>query len=174
MQSSQAIIILLLIANLLATFWYGTQRQAAPPAAAVAPAPGNAQGLVQGYTSPQLPAIISEDVRNGLLEQFITAFNSEDYAALYEMLGPAARTQIDEETTLEEFRKLAQYFHGVEEGAFTHAQLNAQQGNTFIYTLHYLVKLPESSEFGTKGRLTITLAVQGDAFQVFGIRLNGG
>jgi len=166
-QSTQSVIIILLVANLLATFWFGTQK--APPHAPAPTAPAAAQQPAQ-----QLPEFLNEDVRNALLNQFITAFNNEDYAALYAMLGPAARTQIDEEETIEEFRKLAQFFHGVEEGAFTHASLTAAQGNTRVYTLNYLVKLPESSEFGVKGRLTITLAVQGDSFQVYGIRLNGG
>ena len=133
-----------------------------------APAP------VAQVAAPQLPAIITENVRNALMERFVSAFNDRDYDALYEMLGPAARTQIDREKTLSDFRKLAEYFHSVESGAFTHSQLSAQQGDMQIFTLNYSVRLSEESEFGTTARLTINLAIQGGSYQVFGIRLNSG
>lgn len=162
-KNTQSIIIVLLLANLATTIWFGVHE---PPAPVVAKA--------DAVSEHELPPVVSSSVRQKLYDDFAAAFNAGDYDALYAMFGPAAKAQFSKEEAASEFSKLAKYFHSVESGAFNYSELAGTQGNTKIYVLYYVVKLPDDSEFGTTGTLKITVAVQGGAYQVYGIRLNAG
>lgn len=160
-SSSQSVIIILLVANLAATFWFGLNKTNPP-----------AMSQAQQVATHELPQVVNSKVRDSLYKEFASAFNAEDYDALYEMFGPVAKAQIAREEMDSEFKKLVKYFSSVQSGGFTHSELAYTQGNTNVYVLYYTVKLPEESEFGSLGTLKITVAVQGDEFQVYGIRLN--
>ncbi|MDP4530514.1 hypothetical protein Q9252_00085 [Marinobacter salarius] len=163
MQLAHSLIITLLLANLGATIWFGINKDSTP---AVAQTTKN--------STHELPSSVGPDVRQSLYEGFSEAFNSSDFDALYNMLGPVAQAEVSRETVDKEFKKLIKFFHSVKGGAYSHSELVGSKGNTNIYVLNYSVKLPESSEFGTQGTLTITLAVQNDGYQVYGIRLDAG
>lgn len=163
MQLTQPLIIALLLANLGATIWFGTKDDFTPAVARTTES-----------SAHELPSSVGPDVRQALYEDFSKAFNSSDFDALYNMLGPVAQAEVSRETVDKEFNKLIKFFHSVKGGAYSHSELVGSKGNTNIYVLNYSVKLPESSEFGTQGTLTITLAVQNDGYQVYGIRLNAG
>lgn len=163
MQVSQSVIILLLVANLVATIWFGLNEKNAP-----------VQTQAEKAAQHELPSVVDSKVREHLYSEFAKSFNSGDFTALYDMFGPAAKTQISKESSDIELKKLAKFFKAVDSGAFTHSELAGTQGNTTIYVLYYAVKLPESSEFATTGTLKITVAVQGSEYQVYGIRLNAG
>lgn len=162
MKASQSVIIILLVANLVATVWFGLQ-------------PKNSSGVsqIQQAASHELPPIVNSVARDNLYREFASSFNTQDYDALYDMFGPVAKAQVEKEVVISEFGKLVKYFHSVEDGSFSHSELASTQGNTSIYVLHYAVKLSEESEFAS-GTLKITVAVQGSEFQVYGIRLNAG
>ncbi len=163
MNASQTVIIILLMANLAATTWFGLEEK-----------PVEAMTQTEKVAIHELPPAVSSEVRDYLYAEFARAFNAEDYDALYDMFGPSAKAQITKESAEKEFEKLTKFFHSVESGGFNHSELAGSQGNTNFYTLNYLVKLPKSSEFGTKGILKITVAIQGGDYQVYGIRLNAG
>lgn len=163
MQVSQSVIILLLVANLVATVWFGLNEN-----------PTYSPTQAEKAAEHELPSIINSEVRDNLYSEFMEAFNSSDYDALYNMFGPAAKAQFTKESAESEFRKLTKFFHSVENGGFTHSELAGTQGNTNIYVLYYAVMLSERSEFGTSGTLKITVAVQGGEYQVYGIMLNAG
>jgi len=163
MQSSQPIIIILLVANLVATVWFGLNEKPSP-----------VLSQTERTATHELPSAVNSQVRDQLYNQFSKAFNEADYDVLYDMFGPTAKIQVSKEKSTSEFKKLLKYFHSVKSGGFTHSELVDTQGNTNIYVLHYAVKLSELSEFGTKGTLRVTVAVQGSEYQVYGIRLNAG
>lgn len=153
------LIILLLAANLVATVWTNLgEEEVEEETAAVA--------LV-----PPLPKIVSPELKEELLEEFIDHFNDEDYDELYAMLGPAAQAQVSEEAFVNRFEKLAELFDEVEEGAFSHSLLVGTQGNTRIYQLYYELKLSEDSELGEQGTLQITLAIEGEDYQIYDLAL---
>jgi hypothetical protein len=163
MKLSQAVIIILLVANLVATVWFGLNGEKPYQVS-----------MDQKTSSHELPSVINSDVRDNIYNEFARAFNSQDYDALYDMFGPAAKAQIKKKESLSEFEKLAKYFHSVEEGGFTHSKLAGTQGNTNIYILYYAVKLAETSAFGDKGTLKVTVAIQANKFQIYGIKLKAG
>ncbi|MBQ0784414.1 MAG: hypothetical protein KBT66_09305 [Amphritea sp.] len=163
MQVSQSVIIILLVANLIATIWFGIDKE-----------PTQSVSVAEKAATHELPSVVNSEVRKDLYSKFAKAFNSANYDALYNMFGPAAKAQFTKDSADLEFQKLTKFFHSVESGAFTHSELTGTKGNTNIYVLYYVVKLAESSEFGTSGTLKITVAVQGGEYQVYGIRLNAG
>lgn len=163
MQASHSVIILLLVANLVATVWFGLND-----------VPASQPKQAAKAAVHELPSIVNSEVRGQLYDEFAKAFNAADYDALYNMFGPAAKAHFTKESAKTEFQKLTKFFHSVESGGFTHSELAGTQGNTNIYVLYYAVKLSESSEFGTSGTLKITIAVQGGEYQIYGIRLNAG
>lgn len=163
MQSSQSVIILLLVANLVATIWFGLNKEV-----------HQSTSVAENAATHELPPVVNSETRVNLYNKFAKAFNAANYDALYDMFGPAAKAQFTKETAFAEFVKLTKFFHSVESGAFTHSELAGTKGNTNFYVLYYVVKLHENSEFGTSGTLKITVAVQGSEYQVYGIRLNAG
>ncbi len=163
MKLTQGLIILLLVANLSATIWFGMDKSTAP-----------LMNPSQKSAVHNLPPIITHGVRDELLSSITAAFNAKDYDALYNMLGPAAKAQVSMKEALVEFEKLIKYFHSIEGGAYIHSEFASTQGNTMIYVLHYSVTLSEESAFGTSGKLTITIAVQDSEYQVYGFRINAG
>ena len=163
MKASQSVIIILLVANLVATVWFGLNNGVT-----------NTISVSEKAAEHELPSVVNSEERSRLYAQFAKAFNAQDYSALYNMFGPAARAQFSKESADAEFIKLNKYFGSVQDGVFTHSELAGNQGNTNYYNLYYTVKLPQASEFGGSGRLKITIAVQGNEYQVFGIRLHAG
>jgi len=161
MKPIHSVIIILLAANLAATIWFGTQSQN------TISAKGKADTTVHN-----LPDAISSDVRKQLLEKFTVSFNNKDFDALYNMFGPAAKAQVTRESMDEQFNKLIKFFGAIEDGAFTHSELAKTQGSSKVYVLYYTVKLSKESQFGSTGNLRVTLAVQNNDFEVYGIYLN--
>ncbi len=163
MQTTQSAIIILLVANLAATIWFGlNEKSVHTPNAAE-------KAAVHG-----LPAFITPEIRRDLLDEFIMKFNNAEYDALYDMFGPAAKAQFTKERAEEEFVKLSTHFHSVTSGAYTHSELAGTQGSTNFYILHYAVKLSEQSTFGTTGKLKITIATQSNEYQLYGIHMTAG
>lgn len=158
----QPIVICLLLANLIATIWFGLLKDTDP------------QSDVAQTAKHELPSVVNAYVVQKLYDQFAKAFNAGDYDALYDMLGQAAKAQISKEAASLEFRKLTKFFGSIENGGFSHSELVGTQGNTNIYVLYYPVTLPKDSEFGESATLNITLAVQSNDYQVYGFRLHAG
>lgn len=163
MQSSQSVIIILLVANLVATIWFGAIKGAAPT-----------NEVTQSASVHNLPEMISSDVTLKIFNQFFTAFNAKDYDALYNIFGPAAKAQFDKTSSDEVLDKLSEYFDSIIEGGFTHSEFLGSQGNMSQYNLYYAVKLSEKSTFGTKGTLKVTIVVREKDYEIYGYKLNAG
>ena len=163
MKHSQAAIMLLLVLNLATTAWFGLQSSDAP-------APQQ-QPVATRAVSVQLPQYVTKDYRDSLLKGFMANFNKQDYDAMYQMLGPVARSQIPAETARSEFEKLSSYFDQVKSGQYARAELTQKQGDTSVYVLHYDVNFSDKSQ-APKGSLKINLATNSTGAQVYGIRLN--
>ncbi|QUM76805.1 hypothetical protein HWV00_11475 [Moritella sp. 24] len=163
MNNTNKTIISLLVANLTATIWFGVKDNDIPQNQ-------NSHGQVSNH---QLPELITATVKSELLDTFITHFNAKNYDALYEMFGPTAKAQVDKEVAKKEFIKLTALFHGIKNGTFSFSEFAAQQGNATFYILNYTVKLSEQGDFGVTGDLKITIAIEGDQYQIYGIHLNG-
>lgn len=155
------LIVLLLAANLVATLWSGMGTDDAADAAAVA-------------VTPPLPKIVSAELKEELLEEFIEYFNDGDFDEIYEMLGPSAQAQVDAEALQARFEKLAELFDSIEDGAYSHSLLVGTQGATRIYQLYYELKLSEDSELGDQGTLQITLEIEGEDYQIYDLSLQVG
>ena len=155
------VIILLLAANLIATVWSRL---------------GNEDNTEELATLPltSLPKIVSAELKQDLLEEFIDHFNDGDFDDIYDMLGPIAQAQINADAMEAEFEKLAELFDEIEDGAFSHSLLVGTQGNTRIYQLYYTLRLSEDSEFGKKGNLQVTLGIEGEDYQIYALALNAG
>ncbi|WNC67827.1 hypothetical protein RI845_15025 [Thalassotalea nanhaiensis] len=163
MNNSNKIIISLLVANLAATVWFGTNTTAVV----------SSQKPYEKASQHQLPDLINSSVKSEILNTFIKHFNSKNYDALYDMFGPVAKAQIPRKDMDVEFGKLTKYFHSVESGSFSFAEFSGQQGSSTVYVLNYTVNLSEKSDFGEIGTLKITIAIDGNEYQIYGIRLNG-
>lgn len=161
MKPIHSVIIMLLVANFAATIYFGTQER---------------QNIEASESSSasihNLPAIITPEARKLELNKFSKAFNTKNMDDLYNMFGPAAQAQISREDIVKNFGNLINYFGSIEGGAYTHAELSETIGNTSVYILHYKVKLSKESKFGATGDLRITIAVQEDDYQIYGIHLN--
>jgi hypothetical protein len=163
LQPIHSVIIILLVANLIATIWFGLTDH-----------PSNKSLSLNKEVEQELPSVITPEVRADLYSQFAKAFNASDYDAFYDMFGPVAKAQFTKESSDETLKKMVTYFHSAESGAYTHSELVRNQGDTKIYNMYYAVKLHESSVFGAKGVLKITIAVNGSEYQIYGMRLNAG
>ncbi len=163
MKETQFVIVMLLVANLLATIWFGIKDGSEPVVT-----------QMTNSTESQLPKIINSSVKSDIYEKFSSAFNVRDYDALYNMFGPTAQLQFSRESAQAEFEKLAKFFHSVERGSFSYSEHAGKQGNLDLYVLYYIVQLSEKSEFGTKGTLKVSVAVEGADYQIYGIFLNAG
>ncbi len=161
MKLSQALIILLLIANIFATVWFGINHPVS-----------DESNQLEKASQHELPKFITSDVIDGLYNRFSKAFNSRDYKTMYDMFGPAAKAQFSAVDAKEEFDRLIQFFDYLESGAYTYSELIKSQGSRNVYILHYWVEFSEKSQIGKKGDLKITIAIQGDDFQIYGIRIN--
>lgn len=159
MNKGQIIIILLLLANLAATLWFGLQR------------PPQANTELHNVAAPEA---LNAEVQTQLLEQFRQAFNRQDYDGIYNMLGPLAQTKVPRDKVETEFRKLIRYFKSIESGAFSHLETLDNQGNTKLYVLNYSVRLSAQSEFGQEGQLRMTVLLRDGQVEVYGIRLTSG
>ena len=155
------LIILLLAANLIVMLWSGSDDHAADESAA-------------GALAQPLPKIVSAELKEELLEEFIENFNDRDFDDIYAMLGPSARAQVDEEALETRFEKMAELFDSIEEGVYTHSLLVGTQGATRIYQLYYRLKLSEDSELGDAGTLQITLEIEGEDYQIYDLSLQVG
>jgi len=163
MMRSQQLIIVLLVANLLATFWFGFNGNAE-----------RASSLTHNSTSESvysLPAVMSEGVRQKILKRFIEAFNVADYKALYELFGEEAKGQFSQQQLEQKFKKFIELFHAIDDGEFSYSEAGRNKGSTQTYILYYSLKFSEQSEIGRTGILKITLAVDGPSYQIYGIRL---
>lgn len=163
MKLSQATIIILLVANLMATVWFGVNGK-----------PISKQTQFVEAVEDEFPSVLTAEMREALFKQLTNAFNGSDYEALYDILGSSAKAQISKESALKEFEKLIKYFHSIESGSYTHSELIRTKGDTSIYLMCYDVKLSEKSEFGRSATLKISLAVKGNEYQVYGFRINAG
>jgi hypothetical protein len=155
------LIALLLAANLVATLWSGRGADAADESAVSA-------------LSPPLPKIVSAELKEDLLEEFIDHFNDGDFDDIYDMLGPSARAQVSERVLESRFEKLADLFDSIEGGAYSHSLLVGMQGATRIYQLYYGLRLSGKSELGPEGTLQITLAIEGEDYQIYDLSLLAG
>ena len=146
---------------MIATIWFGISKE-----------PSGEVSQIAKAAQHELPPVVSSEVRDKILKDFSQYFNAADYDSLYDMFGPVAKAQVTKETATKELKKLVNYFHSVESGVYTYSELVGSQGNTNIYMMYYTVKLSEKSEFGTKGTLKVTIAVQENEYQIYGILLN--
>lgn len=163
MNNANKLIISLLVANLVATVWFKNNSHYVV----------SNQKPYEQASNHQLPDLITNTVKSSLLATFIKHFNEANYNGLYDMFGPVAKAQIAREDMDKEFVKLVKFFHGVKSGTFSFAEFSGQQGSMTIYVLNYTVKLSEKSDFGEIGALKITIAIDDNGYQVYGIRLNG-
>ncbi|MBN2211129.1 MAG: hypothetical protein JW709_07005 [Sedimentisphaerales bacterium] len=161
MKVSQALIIMLLILNLLATVYFGWCGMEFKSAAALNPEAQKA-----------LPAIITPELREQYFQQFQKAFNAADYDAIYKLFGPIARAQVSEEELAKELQKMTDWFHRVDKGTYTHSEWAGKQGLTDGYYLYYAVTFPPECQFGQKGILKISIGVEGREVQILGFFLN--
>lgn len=161
MKSTHAIIITLLIANLAATIWFGNK-----PSVSVA--------KPELSSAMKLPEIIDKNVRDKIYDQISTNFNNQDYQALYDLFGPAAKAQFTKSYFDETMLKLTEYFHRIEGGAYSNAELLDQQGDTSYYQINYTLRLSEKSLFGTSGTLMVTLATRADEYEIYAFKIHGG
>lgn len=156
-------VILLLFANLIATITLNIPRDT-PQEVYDAPK----------INSNELPKVISREVKGEIFETFKQCFNNQNYDGIYNMLGSVAKTQLSKERVESEMKKLTKYFHKIEDGAFYHSKFVEQQGQTKVYVLNYKVRLPDDCEFGQSGTLEITIAVEADFYQIYGVFLRAG
>ena len=160
MKLSHAVIIILLVFNLVATIWFGISNK-----------PSNTQSPIEITSKNDLPKIITAKIRELLFTKVQAGINDNDFDALYNIFGPAAKAQFSKEDAYLTFDKISKYYHSIEEGAYTHSEFVNSKGNAKFYILYYAVKLSEKSELGTKGILKITIGVEGSDYQVYGFRL---
>ena len=161
MQRTQFLIIILLIANLVATIWFGLSEKTQPELS-----------LIEKASKHELPPIISQKVREQLLQQFTTLFNASDYDGLYNMFGPAAKAQLNKDDVINVMGKLKEVFRSIQEGAYVNSEHVGIKGSMNMYRLNYSVKFSEAADFGSKGTLQIIVGVQGQEYQVFYMKLN--
>lgn len=157
MKSIYAIIISLLIANLVATVWFGVER--------------NSSSASQIESKNGLPKHIDKQVINGIYERFVAAYNGRDYDALYDIFSESAKAQIDKEETVEVLTQLVEYFDSVVQGGFSHSEFLGRQGDMKQFKLVYPVKFGEKSKFGKSGNLYVTIAVRDGEYGVWGVNL---
>lgn len=161
MNQSSKIIISLLVANLVATVWFGISSN-------------NTQSNQKSFehkAKHDLPPVISNDVKSSIFQIFKNSFNSHNYENLYNMFGPLAKAQISREKMDVEFTKLTNLFHSIKDGKYDYAELMKRQGDTSVFILHYALQLSEKSTVGTIGDLKVTVVIEGNNYQIYGIRL---
>ncbi|MDO6561021.1 hypothetical protein [Paraglaciecola chathamensis] len=157
MKSIYAVIIVLLVANLVATVWFGVTSQPVTS--------------TQNKVENTLPSHMTKNVRNKIYDQFVSRYNSRDYEAMYDIFSPSAKAQIDKNETFSTFLQLVDYFDSIVEGGYSHAEHLGTQGDLKQFKLFYSVKFSENSKFGTSGSLSITLAIRNDEYEVWGFNL---
>ena len=163
MKETNLVIIVLLLANLAATIWFGVNNG------------GSAQGSAAQYNSSQaLPAVISKEVRSNIFESIKENFNSRNYEELYAILGPAVQARFSKEESFKTFEKLSDYFDSIESGAYSHSEFLGENGDARNYMLYYTIKLSDKSKFGNSGTLKVTIVVRGSEYEVYGLRINAG
>ncbi|GAA5316662.1 MAG: hypothetical protein AseanaTS_18660 [Candidatus Pelagadaptatus aseana] len=161
MSTFQRWVIVLLLANLAATVYFGLTQP-----------DSSSDFSEQSDKTAELPVVVSGVVRDRWFNQFREAFNREDFDAVYDMFSPAAQARIDKADMYSELRRLKKAFYQLKpDGAYSHSEFVKNLGDAQVYTLFYNVSFSERSEFGSSGTLKITIAVQGDRLQVLGIHL---
>ena len=163
MNNPNKIIISLLVANLAATIWFGNNSNDSQPS----------QKPYEKASNHQLPDLITMSVKSELLDTFMKNFNSKNYSGLYEMLGPIAKLQTTKEDMGKEFGKLTKYFDSVNSGAFRFAEFSTQKGSRVIYVLNYSLKFSGKSNAKGTAKLKITIAIDGNNYQVYGLNVDG-
>ena len=161
MQPSHTLIILLLVANLVATIWFGLSSQTSSPVS-----------TSTSTVNHELPNAIDSEVRSKILDDFILNFNQKDLDGLYNLFSPAAQAQFSRESSDDTFNKLITYFISAKGGAYTHSEYIGSQGDLKQYNLYYAVKLDEKSVFSESGKLKVTIVVRGTEYEIYGIHLN--
>ena len=157
------LIILLLLANLVATIWFGLDNnQELQPPNSFNPVKGN------------LPPVVSDSIRDNLFADLSNSLNSRDFSALYQMLGPIAKAQISHESAYEEFEKLTKYFHSIENGKFSHSEFVRNQEDFEVYNIYYDINLSEKSDFDSSAFLILTIAIKENQYQLYGFRIVAG
>jgi hypothetical protein len=158
MQRSQIVIVVLLVLNLVATCWFGVN---------------------QGGVSPKeraslnaLPAVFTDAEKARLYNRFQRMFNAGDFEGLYDIFSPVAKAQFSEEKAIKEFARLKQYYDEVSGGVFQYSEFAGNKGSNNYYNLYFSVKFSDESELDRSGVLKITVATDGDSYEVYGIRLN--
>lgn len=155
MKSTQAILFLLVV-NLIATIWFGVESTNQPNMSAASI-----------ENSHQLPSNITSEDLDKLFNQFRSTFNMKDHDALYALLGPATRARINKEDSDATLEKLVDVFHSIEKGGFEFSEFISSQGSVSKYALNYAVKFSSESQFGEKGILVISIAAQGNTFEIY-------
>lgn len=163
MKATQAVIIVLLVANLSATIWFGSNNR--PEQIAV---------QQDETVLHKLPESITPQVRQELMDRYKEAYNNEDADALYDMFGPVVKAQLSREEAAAKFESIFNMFGSIEGGAYVHSELESTQGDTKVFTLFYTVGLSDTQEFGNKGTLKVTVATQGSEYQIYRFVLHAG
>lgn len=161
MNSTQAVIIILLVFNLATTMWFGFNK--------------NSQLDIKSADASsvnELPKFINDDAINGLYSDFEKAFNAKNYDALYDMFGDVVKSQVTKSDAKKTLEKLSELHKSVADGAYTHSEFSGEKGSLKAYDLYYFVNYPESGSWAESGTLAITIATQGEKFQIYSIRLD--
>ena len=161
MRKEHQIIIFLLLVNIGATFWFGFQK---PDSTQPTP--------VQETFKHNLPEIITKEVVDNIFTKFKLHFNNEDYDEMYNMFGDVTKNQVSKEAANKEFKMLIGFFKHIESGAYTHSKYISSEGNTSFYQIYYNVSFSQNDLSKQNGYLQITVAVQGNSYQIYGMRLN--
>ena len=161
-MNKYTLIIFLLVLNLGATVWFGTQSR---DYSATTKTP------IEQTAKHKLPEIISDAVKSRLIADFTNYYNADDYDAIYNMLGDTAKAQIKRDDAVQQFRQLKAFFTSISGGTFDFSQYLGSKGSISYYTLHYIVDAPENA-FSPQAVVQINIAVDGSSYQVYGARLH--
>jgi hypothetical protein len=112
-----------------------------------------------------LPSSLTKTERTRLFESFQSAYNAEDYNALYQIFDSVAQVQISRPVFDQQVGHLRNLFGRVENGVYSHHEYTGNEQGREWFLLHYVVKFEKASE--RKGYLIITIASAGREFGIF-------
>lgn len=160
MTNANFLIVSLLILNLCTTMYFGLKSNQ------------TVQNDRQQTSLHQLPDKITKKIREDIFSDFKTFFNAKDYDSLYDMFGPVAKEQIEKDQLSSAFDKLLSTFGEIKSGAFEYSEFTGNSGNIKGYALFYRVSLKEGGNFGDAAKLKISIGVDKDEYEIYGIHLN--
>jgi hypothetical protein len=132
----------------------------------------NAPSVVPGSSEVDpLPSHITKDVKLQIYSKVRDAFNSKDFASFWNLFSDVARSEMNKEDTEKIYRKLLDYFGGVEEGTFSHYEYKGRKGNLKAYCLYYNANFSAGSKFGNRGELQITITDDGREYSILSVNL---